>query len=140
MKFNDLLLLTCRNDVESTIDIFNTISDKNERILWIPQLFGFDPDDCVLTTWYNHEKKVKYLGVEIKKDYNIKYTYESGSTKNIEIKSGQKLILILYKINSIENIVCKLSELGLKMKQYITTETGETGLIISTRKLLKDRL
>ena len=140
MMVDDLLLLTCRNDVESTIDIFNSISEKNERILWIPQLFGFDTDDCVLTTWYNHEKKVKYLGIEIKKDYSIKYTYESGSTKNIEIKSGQKLILVFYKINSVESIICKLGELGLKMKQYITTETGETGLIIFTRKPLKDRL
>jgi hypothetical protein len=106
----------------------------------IPQLFGIDSDDCVLTSWYNHEKKVKYLGIEIKKDYNIKYTYESGATKNIELKSGQKIILVLYKITSIENIVSKLGDLGLKMKQYITTETGETGLIITTRKPLNERL
>jgi SAM-dependent methyltransferase len=140
MSASDLLFISFRKDTGNTYGIFNSISEKNERIMWIPELFGFNPDDLVLTTWYTNDSKVKCLGVELKKDTILEYTFKSGVKKSIRINGSQRIMLVSYRIYSIEEVIQKQSELGLELKQYLSTDTGETGMIVSSKKSMRDRL
>jgi SAM-dependent methyltransferase len=140
MASDDLLFISFRKDTGNTYGLFNSISEKNERIFWIPRLFGLSPEDLVLTTWFSEENKVKCLGVELKKDTILDYTFKNGIKKSIRINGGQRIMLVSYRIYSIDEIIKKQSELGLELNQYISTDTRETGLIVSSKKSMRERL
>jgi SAM-dependent methyltransferase len=140
MASNDLLFISFRKDTGNTYGIFNSISEKNERIFWIPRLFGFNPEDLVLTTWFSDDSKVKCLGVELKKDTILEYTFKNGIKKTIRINGSQRIMLASYRIYSIDEIINKQSQLGLELNHYLSTDTGETGLIVSSKKSMRERL
>ncbi len=139
MNEDDILIISNKlYDKSFKVDFKHSV-DRPEQLLWIPELLGFNIENCELFVEFNEKLDSKALNIVADSDYQLIFKKEDKVISEIFINKGEKILLWHHRMTQLIPFVTDLNNAGLNLMSFNCSRYNR-GMFITQAKKFKDMI